>query len=102
MDKFEVNNLLDYYGELLSEKQKKICDYYFREDYSLTEIAEIEGVTRSAVHDTVKRCVKDLEGYEDKLHCFASAQKRLRLYEKIRKQGDEVISALLDECIETE
>lgn len=102
MDKIRVNSLLDYYEKLLSEKQKKICDYYFREDYSLNEIAEMEGVSRSAVHDTVKRCVKDLEEYEDKLHCFASSQKRMRLYEKIRKQGNGIISDLLDECIETE
>ncbi len=102
MDKFEVNNLLDFYGPLLTDKQRDICDYYFREDYSLQEIAEIQGVSRSAVHDSVKRCIAELSAYEEKLHCFESYQKRMRLYEKIRKQADEEIGRLLDECIATE
>ncbi len=102
MDKIEANNLLDFYGALLTDKQRAICDYYYREDYSLTEIAEMEGVSRSAIHDTVKRCDRELAAYEEKLHCFSSYQKRMRLYEKIRKQGNDAISDLLDKCIETE
>lgn len=102
MNKIDANNLLDFYGPLLTEKQRTVCDYYYREDYSLQEIAEMEGVSRSAIHDTIRRCDRELAGYEEKLRLFASYQKRMRLYEKIRKRGDEAISALLDECIETE
>lgn len=102
MNKIEANNLLDFYGPLLTEKQRAVCDYYYREDYSLQEIADMEGVSRSAVHDTIRRCDRELADYEEKLRMFSSYQKRMRLYEKIRKRGDAEISALLDECIETE
>ena len=68
----------------------------------LQEIAEMSGVSRSAVHDTIRRCEKELQTYEDKLHLSASYQKRLKLYGQIRARGDNEISRLLDLCIDTE
>ena len=102
MNKLEANSLLDFYGVLLTEKQQQITEYYFREDYSLQEIAEITNVSRSAVHDTIRRCEKELQAYEDKLHLYASWRKRMKLYEQIRARGDDEISRLLDLCIDTE
>lgn len=102
MNKIEADRLLDFYACLLTEKQQSICDLYFREDLSLQEIAEMSGVSRSAVHDTIRRCEKELQTYEDKLHMSASYQKRLKLYGQIRARGDDEISRLLDLCIDTE
>lgn len=102
MNKIEINQLLDFYGVLLTERQQSICESYFREDLSLQEIAEISGVSRSAVHDTVKRCEKELQAYEDKLHLYASYRKRMKLYEQIRARSDEETGRLLDLCIDTE
>ncbi len=102
MNKIEANGLLDFYSVLLTEKQQMITEYYFREDLSLQEIAEMTGVSRSAVHDLIRRCEKELQNYEDKLHLHASYQKRMKLYEQIRARSDAETGRLLDLCIDTE
>ena len=59
----EMNEYLDWYGELLTEKQQDICDLYFKEDFSLSEISENYDISRAAVLDTIKRSKKLLEDY---------------------------------------
>ncbi|MBE6781646.1 MAG: DNA-binding protein [Ruminococcaceae bacterium] len=65
---FYVSELLDRYGEILSEKQYRILDGYYNNDLSLSEIAENEGITRQGVSDFVKRTEAQLFEYEQKLH----------------------------------
>jgi len=60
--------LYDLYGELLTEHQRSIYEALVNDDMSLSEIAELNGITRQGVHDLIKRCDKILEGYESKLH----------------------------------
>ena len=60
--------LYDFYGELLTAHQKEIYEDFVLNDLSLTEIAEERGISRQGVHDLVKRCIKILKDYEDKLH----------------------------------
>ena len=64
----EQSLLYDFYGELLTEKQKEMYEDYFFNDLTLSEIAETAGISRQGVHDTIKRCNKQLEKYEEKLH----------------------------------
>lgn len=63
--------LYDFYGELLTDNQKSIYEDAVLNDFSLSEIAEEKGITRQGVHDTIKRCNRILEGYEDKLHLLS-------------------------------
>lgn len=64
----EQSLLYDFYGELLTEHQRKIYEAAFFENYSLSEIAEEAGISRQGVHDLLKRCDRQLRGYEAKLH----------------------------------
>ena len=52
---FSVALLLDFYGELLTQKQRAFLEYYYNEDLSLAEIADNEGITRQGVRDAIKR-----------------------------------------------
>ena len=63
--------LYDYYGELLTEKQRTCFDLYYNQDLSLSEIAEDLGVTRQGVHDTLIRAEGQLRDMEEKLGCIA-------------------------------
>ena len=65
--KVEVIMLLQIYGELLTEKQYRVIDYYYNEDLSLSEIAENEEITRQGVRDIIKKGEKKLFEYEEKL-----------------------------------
>ncbi|NLI67889.1 MAG: putative DNA-binding protein [Bacilli bacterium] len=73
-----INMLYDFYHPLLTKKQMEYMELYYREDYSLSEIAEHHNVSRQAVHDTLKRTEQLLEMYE----------KKLRLYEKFVIRSD--------------
>ena len=74
--------LYDIYGGLLTEKQQTVFDFYYQDDYSLSEIADELGISRQGVHDNIKRSVKILEEYEEKLHL---AQKELEKRTLIKK-----------------
>lgn len=62
-----ISYLLDFYGELLSEKKRTVMDMYFNEDLSLAEIAEQIGISRQGVRDIIKKSEEDLYFYEEKL-----------------------------------
>jgi len=57
----------DFYGALLTEKQRLIFDFYYQDDLSLGEIAEKQDISRQAVYDIIKRSENILEEYENKL-----------------------------------
>lgn len=101
-DREDFNVLYDFYGSLLTERQRRFFEDYYREDYSLKEIAEQEDISRAAVSDALKRCREELEDYEKKLHLAASFKRRMELYEQIRAAGNETVDALIKECINTE
>lgn len=59
--------LLDFYGNLLGEKQRRLFTLYYEDDLSLGEISDLEGMTRQGVRDAVKRTERQLEDMEERL-----------------------------------
>ena len=68
MDKiYKQTMLFDFYGELLTEHQRRVYEDAVYQDMSLGEIAEELGISRQGVHDLIRRCDKILLDYESKL-----------------------------------
>ena len=66
-DTYYMTMLYDFYGELLTDKQKDLFDLYYNEDLSLSEIADNVGISRQGVRDGVMRSEKLLRDTEDRL-----------------------------------
>lgn len=103
-----INALFDFYEELLTNKQMQYIGSYYRDDYSLGEIAENFDVSRQAVYDNIKRTEQTLEKYENKLHLYRDFLKRnkridsLVEYVKQYYQNDQRLLKLISLIEDTE
>ena len=96
--------LFDFYGDLLTENQKRIFRAVEFEDFSVSEVARDENISRQSVYDMIKRCKKILESYEERLGLCARFEKKRRLGDEIGRLAtrykDEKDSTLIDRIIE--
>lgn len=83
--------LLDFYGELLTEKQRVTCDLHWNEDLSLAEIAEQSGLTRQGVWDILRRAEAALREYEAKTGLVGRFLERREAVAAIRKDLAELL-----------
>ena len=67
--------LYDTYGDLLTEKQRLVCDLKYNQDMSLGEIGELEGISRQAVRDNLVRAEAQMQELEDKLGVVSRTQR---------------------------
>ena len=90
MEKIVEQTLLyDFYGELLTEHQRRIYEDVVFNDYSLSEVAQELGISRQGVHDNLKRCSRILADYEEKLHLvekFVSIREKIRRIHKLSQE----------------
>lgn len=99
----EQTLLYDFYGELLTDHQKQVYEDVVLNDYSFSEVALEQGISRQGVHDLVKRCNKILQEYESKLHLverFLSIKTRVEDMEASIKGAEELDKARLIELLE--
>ena len=75
--------LFDFYGEMLTDKQREYYDLHYNEDLSLYEIAEQRGVSRQAVWDIIRRAEAVMLELEEKTGFIARAERRRQTLEEI-------------------
>jgi len=105
----EVSLLYDFYGQLLTDKQRDIIELYYNDDLSLGEISQSMNISRQAVYDLIKRSEKILYNYEDKLKLvekFKGHKEKIKqayvLLDKLGCSNDvEIIKSILCEIIDT-
>ena len=83
--------LLDFYGQLLTDKQMNIVDMYYNYDLSLGEISEQQSISRQGVYDTLKRAEKTLYEYEEKLGLVKRFLKQKESMKEIIGMLDEIL-----------
>lgn len=83
---YRMTMLFDFYGELLTERQKEFFDLYYNEDLSLSEIAENAGISRQGVRDVIVRAEAIMQEVEDKTNL-------IRRFEQMRAHLDAIEAA---------
>lgn len=63
----EISFLLDFYGDMLTSKQREAVENYYNDDLSLSEIASNQGITRQGVRDAIKRSEMIMQDMEERL-----------------------------------
>ena len=79
----KVGFLLDFYGDVLSERTRTVLDYYYNDDLSLAEIAAEIGISRQGVRELIKKAEEELRFYEEKLGLAGRFRNTQRLAEQL-------------------
>ncbi|MBQ8769393.1 MAG: DNA-binding protein [Oscillospiraceae bacterium] len=101
MDALEMTLLYDYYGELLTDRQRMCFDLYHNQDYSLSEIAQELQVSRQGVYDNLSRAEALLKNMEEKTGCVHRDLKNRKVMraivsaaKELERQSDSQVKAL--------
>ena len=106
MDATELILLYDYYGELLTDRQRECFELRYYQDFSLGEIGQELGISRQGVYDNLSRTEALLNRMEEKTGCVRrdracrkAAQKVLELAEQLKANENLQISDLARQII---
>lgn len=107
MEALEMTLLFDYYGDLLTERQRSCVDMRYNQDLSLSEIAEELGVSRQGVYDNLSRAEALLRNMEEKTGCVQRAMETRKAVREILDAAnklityqDKVVSVLAAQIVE--
>ena len=90
---YRMTMLLDFYGEILTDRQREFFDLYYNEDLSLAEIAENYGISRQGVRDAIVRAENTMTELEDKtglLRRFMRLRDKIDSIENAARRIDEL------------
>ena len=92
-DVIQTSLLYDFYGSLLTDRQREVMELYYGENLSLSEIAAEFSISRQGVHDALKNAGRALHEYEQKLRLVDKFQQSREAIGDI----DERIEGLMEE-----
>ena len=106
MDAIEIVLLYDYYGDLLTDRQKECFEMRYYQDLSLGEIAGELGISRQGVHENLSRAEALLRNMEAKTGCVKrdqacrkAASSILASAQLLQQNEDPVVSALAQQIV---
>ena len=91
---YRMTMLFDFYGELLTDRQKEFFDLYYNEDLSLAEIAENAGISRQGVRDVIVRAEAAMTEIEDKTHIIRRFKQTQKEVAAIEAAADRLLKAV--------
>lgn len=83
----KIGYLLDFYGDVLSDRKRTVLNFYYNDDCSLGEIADEIGISRQGVRELIKKAEEELLFYEEKLHLASR-------FRETQKAAEELIGRL--------
>lgn len=92
METLELVLLFDYYGDLLTERQKLCFDMHYNQDLSLGEIAQELSISRQAVHDNLSRTEALLKNMEEKTGCVSRDMQLRKAMKHIASAAETLIA----------
>ena len=93
---YRMAMLFDFYGDLLTERQREFYDLYYNEDLSLAEIAENYGISRQGVRDVIVRAEAAMLEFEEKTHIIRRFHQSKGAIAAIDAAADRLLQAVND------
>lgn len=94
-NQIRMNQLYDYYSELLTDKQKIYFEDYYFDNLTITEMSENHNVSRNAIHKQLKEIELKLNNYEEKLNLFSKANRINKIISKLDEKTKKEIEELI-------
>ena len=91
---YRMAMLFDFYGDLLTERQREFYDLYYNEDLSLAEIAENYGISRQGVRDVIVRAEAAMSEVEEKTHIIHRFHQSQAAIAAIDAAADKLLQAV--------
>jgi len=92
----EVNNLIDVYGKFLTEKQLNIINDYYKNDYSLSEIADNLNITKQAVKYSMDLAIDRLKELDEKLNLIRVKEKLNEFLQQLDNTSQEDLKSIIN------
>ena len=95
-----ISDLLDTYSAVLSDRHRELLDYYYNQDLSLSEIAELVGISRQGVRDGIKKAEEELFFLEERLHLLQKTNSLRKAAARLLENADESTERAVGEMLQ--